>query len=342
MAEAANPDIASYPTFNEFFTRAQARRTPFAEAPWLCPVDGAISQFGAIERDQVCCRPRATATRPPHWSAAMRALARVRERPVRHALPEPARLPPHPHALRRPAHAHDPRAGRAVLRQPDHGARRAGACSHATSGWSAYSSRSAALRADPGGRHHRRQHGHGLAWRGQPAAAGHAARMELPRAWRGRGVAARGAEMGRFPLGSTVVLFPKNTLRFNPEWRRAAPSAWARRWGWRRPETGSAAQAEQLPRFRRARDVAANAARALASASISAAVTRRAFAAGRRTSSRPVRSMPPSSAVRWCTGQISARPISVSARRCRASTSAAAAPAGRRRRACPRPRPSRS
>ena len=30
---------------------------------------------------------------------------------------------------------------------------------------------------------------------------------------------ARGAEMGRFLLGSTVVLlFPKNTLRFNPEW----------------------------------------------------------------------------------------------------------------------------
>ena len=30
---------------------------------------------------------------------------------------------------------------------------------------------------------------------------------------------ARGAEMGRFLLGSTVVLlFPKDTLRFNPEW----------------------------------------------------------------------------------------------------------------------------
>ena len=29
----------------------------------------------------------------------------------------------------------------------------------------------------------------------------------------------QGDEMGRFLLGSTVVLlFPKNTLRFNPEW----------------------------------------------------------------------------------------------------------------------------
>ena len=29
----------------------------------------------------------------------------------------------------------------------------------------------------------------------------------------------RGAEMGRFLLGSTVVLlFPRDTLRFNPDW----------------------------------------------------------------------------------------------------------------------------
>lgn len=54
MAEAANPDIASYKSFNEFFTRPlQAGARPFAEADFLCPVDGAISQFGAIERDQI-------------------------------------------------------------------------------------------------------------------------------------------------------------------------------------------------------------------------------------------------------------------------------------------------
>ncbi len=54
MAEAANPDISSYKSFNEFFTRplkADARLP--ADADYLCPVDGAISQFGAIERDQV-------------------------------------------------------------------------------------------------------------------------------------------------------------------------------------------------------------------------------------------------------------------------------------------------
>ncbi len=54
MAEAANPDIGSYKTFNEFFTRPlQENARPFAEADFLCPVDGAISQFGAIERDQI-------------------------------------------------------------------------------------------------------------------------------------------------------------------------------------------------------------------------------------------------------------------------------------------------
>ncbi|MBI2275925.1 MAG: phosphatidylserine decarboxylase [Dechloromonas sp.] len=54
MAEAANPDIASYKSFNEFFTRPlQTGARPFAEADFLCPVDGAISQFGAIARDQI-------------------------------------------------------------------------------------------------------------------------------------------------------------------------------------------------------------------------------------------------------------------------------------------------
>ncbi|MFZ2308825.1 MAG: archaetidylserine decarboxylase [Rhodoferax sp.] len=54
MAEAANPDIASYATFNDFFTRAlKEGARPLAQADLLCPVDGAISQFGRIERDQI-------------------------------------------------------------------------------------------------------------------------------------------------------------------------------------------------------------------------------------------------------------------------------------------------
>ena len=54
MAEAVNPDIDSYKTFNEFFTRPlKPEARPHARADFLCPVDGAISQFGAIERDQI-------------------------------------------------------------------------------------------------------------------------------------------------------------------------------------------------------------------------------------------------------------------------------------------------
>jgi len=54
MGEAAEPDIACYPTFNEFFTRAlKPGARPLAVADLVCPVDGAISQFGSIERDQI-------------------------------------------------------------------------------------------------------------------------------------------------------------------------------------------------------------------------------------------------------------------------------------------------
>ena len=54
MAEAANPDIASYASFNDFFTRAlQPGARPLAQADLICPVDGAISQFGPIAKDQV-------------------------------------------------------------------------------------------------------------------------------------------------------------------------------------------------------------------------------------------------------------------------------------------------
>ena len=54
MAEAANPDITSYKSFNEFFTRPlKAGARPLAEADFISPVDGAISQFGTIAQDQI-------------------------------------------------------------------------------------------------------------------------------------------------------------------------------------------------------------------------------------------------------------------------------------------------
>ena len=54
MDEAVDPDIRNYATFNEFFTRAlKVDARPLARADLVCPVDGAISQYGPIERDQI-------------------------------------------------------------------------------------------------------------------------------------------------------------------------------------------------------------------------------------------------------------------------------------------------
>jgi phosphatidylserine decarboxylase len=54
MDEAANPDVSSYASFNEFFTRSlKPGVRPLARADFVCPVDGAITQYGAIERDQI-------------------------------------------------------------------------------------------------------------------------------------------------------------------------------------------------------------------------------------------------------------------------------------------------
>ena len=54
MDEAAQPDITQYACFNDFFTRAlKPGARPLADAAFVCPVDGAISQLGHIDGDQV-------------------------------------------------------------------------------------------------------------------------------------------------------------------------------------------------------------------------------------------------------------------------------------------------
>jgi phosphatidylserine decarboxylase len=54
MAEALEPDPVRYRSFNEFFTRAlKPGARPLADAALLCPVDGAISQLGAIEGSRI-------------------------------------------------------------------------------------------------------------------------------------------------------------------------------------------------------------------------------------------------------------------------------------------------
>jgi phosphatidylserine decarboxylase len=54
MQEAENPDISSYKTFNDFFTRPLKNSArPIATVDFICPVDGAISQFGEIHKSQI-------------------------------------------------------------------------------------------------------------------------------------------------------------------------------------------------------------------------------------------------------------------------------------------------
>ena len=54
MAEAALPDPATYKSFNQFFTRAlKPGARPLAQAELLCPVDGTISQFGRIDGERI-------------------------------------------------------------------------------------------------------------------------------------------------------------------------------------------------------------------------------------------------------------------------------------------------
>lgn len=50
MTEAAEPDLSSYSSFNDFFTRPlKPGARPLAAADFISPVDGAISQLGAID-----------------------------------------------------------------------------------------------------------------------------------------------------------------------------------------------------------------------------------------------------------------------------------------------------
>lgn len=54
MDEALDPDITHYTSFNDFFTRAlRPDARPLAKADYICPVDGRISQFGTIDKDQI-------------------------------------------------------------------------------------------------------------------------------------------------------------------------------------------------------------------------------------------------------------------------------------------------
>ena len=217
MAEAADPRVEAYASFNEFFTRPlKAGARPFADTPWLCPVDGAISQCGPIAGDQIF------QAKGHHFSS--RALvggdAQLAAQFDDGAFATLYLSPKDYHRI------HMPCAGtlRRMIHVPGE----------------LFSVNPLTARGVPGlfARNERvvcvfdSAHGPFVLARvgativGSMATVWHGVvnppRPGTVREWTYAGdqvVLERGAEMGRFLLGSTVVmLFPKNTLTFNPQW----------------------------------------------------------------------------------------------------------------------------
>lgn len=221
MNEAAEPDIAAYKSFNEFFTRPlKAGARPLADADFLCPVDGAISQFGAIERDQIF-------QAKGHSYSTTALLGGDRELAARFENGQFATLYLSPRDYHR---IHMPCAGRLTRMIHVPGA--------------LFSVNPTTARGVPGlfARNERvvcifeGEHGPfalvlvgativgsmATVWQGtiNPPRPG------VVREWRYDGDTTvnleKGQEMGRFLLGSTVVMaFPRSCLQFNPDWAPA-------------------------------------------------------------------------------------------------------------------------
>nr|WP_208300068.1 archaetidylserine decarboxylase [Aquabacterium sp. A08] len=222
MSEAAEPDIARYATFNDFFTRAlKPGVRPFAASDLLCPVDGAISQFGPIERDQIFqAKGHRYST-----TALVGGDAALAQRFDNGSFATLYLSPKDYHRI------HMPCAGRLTRMVHVPG--------------ELFSVNPTTARGVPGlfARNERvvcvfeGAHGPfvlvlvGATIVGSMATVWHGVvnppRPGVPRDWRydDRDIAlARGDEMGRFLLGSTVVLlFPQGAMRFHPDWAPARP-----------------------------------------------------------------------------------------------------------------------
>lgn len=220
MGEAAAPDVAAYATFNDFFTRPLADGArPLASsevADWLCPVDGAISQLGDMAGEQIV-------QAKGHSYSTTALLAGDAELAAPFAGGQFATLYLSPRDYHR---IHMPCAGRLqrMIYVPG----------------DLYSVNPATAQRVPGlfARNERvvclfdTVHGPlalvlvGATIVGSMATAWHGV-VNPPRPGKIQAFdyadqrirLARGAELGRFLLGSTVVLlWPAGTLRFNPSW----------------------------------------------------------------------------------------------------------------------------
>ena len=222
MAEAANPDISTYPTFNEFFTRAlKAGVRPLSDAPYVCPVDGAVSQLGAIEQDQIF------QAKGHHYSttALVGGDAQLAAQFENGQFATIYLSPRDYHRL------HMPIAGRLMrmIHVPGELFSVNPTTARGVPGLFARNERVVCVFENAQGPFVLVLVGATIV--GSVATPWHGVvtppRSGKPREWRydsERIELAQGEEMGRFLLGSTVVaLFPKGSMTFNPAWQAGTP-----------------------------------------------------------------------------------------------------------------------
>lgn len=220
MQEAVNPDLASYASFNEFFTRPLLPGArPLAEAAFICPVDGAISQFGAIERDSIFQAKGHSYTTTALVGGDAELAAQFENGSF-------ATLYLSPRDYHR---IHMPCAGRLrrMIYVPGELFSVNPATARGVPGLFARNERVVCVFESEQGPFVLTLVGATIV--GSMATAWHGVvnppRTRDIREWRYDDQMIelkKGEEMGRFLLGSTVVmLFPKDTLRFNPEWQPA-------------------------------------------------------------------------------------------------------------------------
>ena len=218
MAEAADPAPQSYRSFNQFFTRAlREGARPLADTPWVCPVDGSISQCGLIERDQIF-------QAKGHRYSSRALLGGDTALAAQFDSGAFATLYLSPRDYHR---VHMPCAGRLtrMIHIPGELFSVNPATARAVPGLFARNERVVCVFASDAGPFALTLVGAAIV--GSMATVWHGVvnppRPGRPREWRYEDqpiVLKRGEEMGRFLLGSTVVLlFPKDVLRFNPDWQ---------------------------------------------------------------------------------------------------------------------------
>lgn len=229
LAEAEQQDPAGYRTFNEFFTRPlRAGARPLAPADFVCPVDGAVSVVGALDGDRLI-------QAKGHSYTTTALLGGDAERAARFAGGSFATIYLSPRDYHR---IHMPVAGRLTRMVHVPGA--------------LFSVNPETVRGVPGlfARNERVvcvfDVPHGTDGQTRPfvlVLVGATIVGSMATTWHGvvnpprpghvrewayddgpAQVLAQGDEMGRFLLGSTVVmLWPRETIRFNADWAPARP-----------------------------------------------------------------------------------------------------------------------